>query len=266
MKNTLFTVLAAILVVTAMLYGCQAYSPVAPAASATPSLKEASAKIEVIKVKATETETALKAAQGAPTLPEAKSEVSKAQISNGSVLEAAGVASEAVETAKPLVVAHEKNEAAALDENKSLKDADDAQTKLWLRICAVLIILAGAAGAYLLGQSGSFIRAGASAGIGLVVGLGCFWAAAHIAAIWTAFEVTLGLAVIGGLTALVLHYRKHMVANDEALWGIFHVAADKTVSGGKNLLNVASEDAQHVLKSEISDAAFAKIEPLLPVK
>lgn len=177
---------------------------------------------------------------------------------------------DATEIEKKLAVAQakiedaQKFEDAQAAELASLKDADDAQTKLWLRVLGSGFLLGAAVGAYLLGQGGSIIRAAGVGAAGAVVGIGCFWAAAHIQGIWLALEWTLALAALTGLVAAVLHFRKGATDKDNALWALGNAAGSAAIGGAKGVIVTADESLHTWLKATLTDKQYEEAIKYLP--
>lgn len=146
----------------------------------------------------------------------------------------------------------------------SLRDADDAKTKLWLRVLGSGFLIAAAVGSYLLGQGGSMIRAIGVGAAGAVAGAGCLWAAAHIQGIWLALEWTLAAAAIAGLIAAVLHYRKDSDDKDNALWALGNAASSTAIGGSKGIIVTADEGFHNWLKATLTDKQYEEAVKYLP--
>lgn len=172
---------------------------------------------------------------------------------------------DAAETDKQLAVAQAKIEAAqkyqaALEAQiASFKDKDDADTKLWIRILASACILACGVVAYLWGQSGSFIRAGSAAAVGLVLGLGLFVAAANWAlVVWIVIGTVIAAALLA-LAALAAHLWKHGSANAQKVEALLETSAG-TAAGAAGISDMTTKEYWATLYAEhgkkIADALW----------
>lgn len=251
----------ALILAALLLFGCQSAKPSAPVASATVPLKLAGDKIEIVKAEAVKTEVALKAAQDAPTLPEAKTEVSKAQVSNGAVLEAAGGAGKAVAVAAPLAAAHEKNEAVALEAASKAEEALASRARnriewaliigglaCWAVAGLLIYAMASGAGVSIIRRVGVIVALG-------VAGAACFAAAVYFDRILLIGAWTLGIGAAVGLVAAILHYRKHKNASEEALWALGEI---------QKLPNMAPEDLRNRMELGLKPLEFEKLKDILP--
>jgi hypothetical protein len=165
------------------------------------------------------------------------------------------------------IVARDKLLAAARRERdearEELKSKDDNDTKIFLRIVAGVLIVGGAAGAFLLGQAGSIIRAIAAGATGLGLGLCCLWAAANLTLLWWIIGGGVAGAVLIGLGALWLHHRKHMAKKDddkndleEVLWMLTNIAKDGAIAGAKGVVDLADEAAHTTAEKVLTDKQF----------
>lgn len=182
--------------------------------------------------------------------------------------ETAATRKDASEIDKQLAVAQSKLEDAQKFQDAqaaiiaSLKDAENSTTKQYLRWLAVAVILSGAGGAYMLGQGGSIIRAGAAGGTGLILGLGLFAAAAYLTLIFEIMGWTVAIAAVVGLVAAIIHYRKHggiaqaeTDAKDELIAGLGCLAKSPSM-GPIGVINLTDPNALLHLEGSLSDEAL----------
>lgn len=260
----LFAAVFAALACLAAMQGCQWSVHEKPAASAVPEIKAAAVSVETAKIETAKTAVSLTKAQAAPALPECKAAVTEAQGSNAKADAALTIAAPALAKAEPLAVKHEKNEAAAIAKVEELQSEDDKETKLWLRIGAVIALMAGGALAYAMFKAGSIFRAIGFAASGVVVSVGLFWAASHLALIWQIVGWTLAVSALVGISALAAHFWKHAKASDNALWALGNAAESATIGGAKGVLNTADAGFHDWLKATLTDAEYAKATKYLP--